>query len=233
MPLNRALSSYHSILVSRLRDTLNIRRLMHPNNLCRAIYGFRPRSSSLDELFNLRSQFRICKAEIINSTGPQNRQAWKTSATTIHESTACLAEVIGHGRVGANGLFLTKGWEIVLTTDVLEICVVYCNIGLVEGWADLATVDAMADMAIEQTGLFQWLFIIMLGPWSFRFSLYHSGRLTSTSCTAPQKQVAVASSSVDQPSLERWTTGKPWSSKEVIFETERRKRTWTRRDCWG
>jgi hypothetical protein len=104
---------------------------------------------------------------------------------------------------------------------------------LVEGWADLATVDAMADMAIEQTGLFQWLFIIMLGPWSFRFSLYHSGRLTSTSCTAPQKQVAVASSSVDQPSLERWTMGKPWSWKEVIFETERRKRTWTRRDCWG
>lgn len=105
---NPTLSSCHLILVSRLRDTLNIRRLVHPNNLCRTIYGFRPSSSSLDELFDLRSQFSVCKAEIINSTGPQNRQAWKTCATTIHECTASLAEVIGHGRVGANGLFFTK-----------------------------------------------------------------------------------------------------------------------------
>ena len=36
--------------------------------------------------------------------------------------------------------------------------------------------------------------------------------LTRISCTAPQKQVAVASSSVDQPSFERFTTEKALSS---------------------
>jgi hypothetical protein len=43
-------------------------------------------------------------------------------------------------------------------------------------------------------------------------------QLTSTSCTDPQKQLAVASFSVDQPSLERPTMGKPRSSKEVMIE---------------
>ncbi len=33
-------------------------------------------------------------------------------------------------------------------------------------------------------------------------------KLTNESCTAPQKQVAVASSSVDQPSLAKPATGK-------------------------
>lgn len=39
---------------------------------------------------------------------------------------------------------------------MLEICVIYCDVGLVEGRADLATVDAMADMAVEQAGLLKW-----------------------------------------------------------------------------
>ena len=41
--------------------------------------------------------------------------------------------------------------------------------------------------------------------------------LTRISCTAPQKQVAVASSSVDQPSFERFTTGKALSSEMVMI----------------
>lgn len=40
--------------------------------------------------------------------------------------------------------------------------------------------------------------------------------LTRISCTDPQKQVAVASFSVDQPSLERLVIGKPWSLKGVM-----------------
>ena len=36
-------------------------------------------------------------------------------------------------------------------------------------------------------------------------------------CTAPQKQVAVASSSVDQPSFERFTTGKVLSSEILMI----------------
>jgi hypothetical protein len=42
--------------------------------------------------------------------------------------------------------------------------------------------------------------------------------LTRTNCTVPQKQVAVASSSVDQPSLERLATGKLLSSKVSISQ---------------
>jgi hypothetical protein len=48
------------------------------------------------------------------------------------------------------------------------------------------------------------------------FISYDTDRLTRTNCTDPQKQVAVASSSVDQPSLDRLTMGKPWSLKEVM-----------------
>jgi hypothetical protein len=40
------------------------------------------------------------------------------------------------------------------------------NVGLVKGGPDLAAVDAMADMSIDQTGLLQWLslcFVISAG----------------------------------------------------------------------
>jgi hypothetical protein len=73
------------------------------------------------------------------------------------------------------------------------------DVGLVEGGTNLAAVGAMADMTVDKTGFLEWLYMLV----SLRSSGLELVILTKTSCTAPQKQVAVASSSLDQPSFER------------------------------
>jgi hypothetical protein len=73
------------------------------------------------------------------------------------------------------------------------------DVGLVEGGTNLAAVGAMADMTVDKTGFLEWLKL----PVSSGIPGSELDRLTKTSCTAPQKQVAVASSSLDQPSFER------------------------------
>jgi hypothetical protein len=73
------------------------------------------------------------------------------------------------------------------------------DVGLIEGGTNLAAVGAMADMTVDKTGFLEWLYMLV----SLRSSGLELVILTKTSCTAPQKQVAVASSSLDQPSFER------------------------------
>jgi hypothetical protein len=73
------------------------------------------------------------------------------------------------------------------------------DVGLVEGGTNLAAVGAMADMTVDKTGFLEWLYMLV----SLRSPGLELVILTKTSYTAPQKQVAVASSSLDQPSFER------------------------------
>lgn len=79
------------------------------------------------------------------------------SATAIHKSSTCLAKVVRHPRVGAYCFRLAKGGEVILTTDVLEMRICHSNVGLVEGRSNLATVDAMTDVAVDKAGLLERL----------------------------------------------------------------------------
>jgi hypothetical protein len=99
---------------------------------------------------------------------------------------------------------------------------------LVEGRTDFTAIEAVADVTVDQTRLLEWLRVLVrdkdqdYSKCKVRNMIPHGNEnmipLTRTNCTAPQKQVVVASSSVDHPSFERWTTGKPLSSKVLIFQ---------------
>lgn len=94
---------------------------MHPNNLRRALNRLRPSSPPLDKLLHLRPQLSLSQREIIHGTSAQNRQSRKSCTAAIHESAAGLAEVVGHGRIGANGLLFAERREVILATGMFEV----------------------------------------------------------------------------------------------------------------
>ena len=86
----------------------------------------------------------------------------------------------------------------------------------------------MADVAVDQTRSLKWLTLLVSTYTRHRLKQRREfiaashdkldlAILTRISCTAPQKQVAVASSSVDQPSFERFTTGKVLSPEILMI----------------
>ena len=130
---------------------------MHPLHLRRALYRQRPGDPPLNELLHLRPQLSLCQTEIIHRACTKNRQAWKPSTAAVHKRTARLAKVIRHKCIGANRLSLAESREVVLTTDMFEVGVRDGDVGLVEGRADFATINAVADVAVNQTGFLEWL----------------------------------------------------------------------------
>ena len=129
---------------------------MHPLHLCRTLYRHRPGDPPLNELLHLRPQLGLCQTEVIDRASTKNRQAWKPSTAAVHKRPARLAKVIRHECIGANRFGLTKGCEVILATNVFEMRVRNCDVGLVEGRADFAAVDAVTDVAVDQAGLLEW-----------------------------------------------------------------------------
>jgi hypothetical protein len=130
---------------------------MHPCRLSSTFNRHGPGNPPLNELFHLRPQLGFCQGEVINRASAQDRHSREASATAIHESSTCLAKVVRHARVGTYCFGLAEGGEVILTTDVLEMRIRHSDVGLVEGGSNLATVDAMTDMAIYEAGFLKWL----------------------------------------------------------------------------
>jgi hypothetical protein len=130
---------------------------MHPRRLSSTLNWQGPGNPPLNELFHLRPQLGFCQGEVINHASAQYRHSREASATAIHKGSTCLAEVVGHARVGAYRFCLAECGEVILTTDMLEMRIRHSDVGLVEGGSNLSTVDAMTDMAIYEAGFLKWL----------------------------------------------------------------------------
>jgi hypothetical protein len=194
---------------------------MHPRHLSCTFNRYRPSNSPLNELFHLRSQLGLYQSEVINGASAQDCHPREASAAAVHKSPARLAKVVRHARVGSDCFGLAEGGEVTFTAGVLEMRVCNGDVGLVERRSDLAAVDAMADMTVYEAWFLQWLYKVLArktqdhNPREDKtkeqecrsLRRINADQLTSTSCTDPQKQVAVASFSVDQPSSERLTIG--------------------------
>lgn len=143
----------------KLRNALNVRRLVHPHDLRRALYRNRPRHSPLDELLHLRPQLRLSQRIVIDRAGAKDSQAGKPGAAAKHERPTRPAKVVGHGRAGAgpDGPSLGEAGELVLAAGVAHVGVGHGDVGLVEGRADLAAVCAVADVPVDETWLLQRL----------------------------------------------------------------------------
>ena len=125
-------------------------------------------------------------------------------------------------------MVLAKGFQVVVAAEVLEMSVGDDEVGCEHGRGDFAAVGAVADEGVDQSWALGWLGFFdgavsvvyvnevgrkveRKGEWGGSRSvgshtrvpmgrLRMDARLTNASCTAPQKHVAVASSSLDQPS---------------------------------
>ena len=130
---------------------------MHSYHLRRALYRHRPSDPPLYELFHLRSQLGLRQDGVIDCASAQNCHSRKPGAAAAHESSTGLTEVVCHGCVGAHGLGLAEGGEVIFTTEVPEMRVHHGDVGLVEGGTNLTAVDAMADMTVDQPRFLEWL----------------------------------------------------------------------------
>lgn len=142
---------------SVLWNALYIRRLMHPHHLSSPWYWQRPGNPPFNELLDLRPQLCFRQGEIIHRASAQDSHSREASATSVHKRSTRLAEVVRHARVRTYRLGLAEGAEVVLATDVLEVRICHGDVGLVEGRADLAAVDAVADVAVHEAGSLKWL----------------------------------------------------------------------------
>lgn len=81
------------------------------------------------------------------------------------------------------------------------------EIGCEHGGCDFAAIGAVADEAIQETRARGWLHIISTRILSWEIKERRGLQHTNANCTAPQKHVAVASSSPEYPSLARPARG--------------------------
>lgn len=89
---------------------------------------------------------------------------------------------------------------------MLEVRVQDGEVGGEHAGCDLVAVGAIADESVDEAGGFGGLGVAQCQRRSLGWEVLRG--LTKASCTAPQKQVAVASVSVDQPSFARPARGK-------------------------
>lgn len=164
----------------------------------------------LGELLHLWPELGFVQIEVIDGADSTDLHSRKRGANTIHQGPAGLTEVVGHGVVVDGRGVLRESGEVVLASQVGDVFVVGREIRCEHGCRDLVAVGAMAHKGAYQTWCLCWLFSFAnMSSVSHRFSFLlghrHLGelgyRLTTLSCTAPQKHVAVASVSVDHPSF--------------------------------
>ena len=69
----------------------------------------------------------------------------QTDSAKRTQSSTCPTEIIRHHLLTPNAVFLSKGLEIVLAAQVLEVFVVYGEVGGEHGCGDFTAVGAVAD----------------------------------------------------------------------------------------
>ena len=142
----------------------------------------------------------VVQVEVVDTAYPQEVLAGKAAANSVHQATADGAEVIRHGVAGLDALVGRPCRELVLSTDVLHVLVVDAEVGGEHGCGDFAAVATVADE--RELDFVNCLRIKKRQCRCLQgvdFSSIES-LLTNSSCTAPQKQVAVALLSLLQPS---------------------------------
>lgn len=157
-----------------------------------------PANTRVGEKLKLRSQLSLMQVEIIDCANSHEALVRREGASAIHEGAAGRAEGVGHFGSRGRRLVLAPARQVVLTADEPDVGVVDGEVGGEHGSGDLATVEAVADKGVDQTRGLSRLYLN--SNVSMYNSLFKTVEPTKTICTAPQKQVAVASVSDDQPS---------------------------------
>lgn len=160
--------------------------------------------------------------EIVHGADAQDTLARERCADAVHERAARGTEVVGHGVARGDGARLAEGRQVVAAAQVLQVRVGDGEVGCERGRGEFEAVGAVAGGGVVQARASGWLGGLgggvgaegMRWIWGARrkgvegelagiLSHVHGGvdsgaSLTNASYSAPQKHVAIASSSFDQ-----------------------------------
>lgn len=160
--------------------------------------------------------------EIVHGADAQDTLVRERRADAVHERAARGTEVVGHGVARGDGARLAEGRQVVAAAQVLQVRVGDGEVGCERGRGESVAVGAVAGGGVDQARALDWLGGLgggvgaeeMRWIWGVRrkgggrklagrLSRVHGradsgARLMTASCTAPQKHVAIASSSFDQ-----------------------------------
>lgn len=128
-------------------------------NLLHTLHAREPVGPLPHELLDLRLQLGLHQVEVVDGADAQDAGAGPAGADAVHEGAADLAEVVGHGAAGLDGLLLAVGVEVLLAPQVLQVRVGDGEVGGEHGGRDLVAVAAVADEGVEQAWAFGWLAI--------------------------------------------------------------------------
>lgn len=95
-------------------------------------------------------QQRILQLKIIHRSDTKNALPRKPRANPVHEGAASGTEVIGHGISRSNSLVLSKCCHVLLTANVLEMCVLDDETGCEHRGGDLAAVVTVTHECFDE-----------------------------------------------------------------------------------
>lgn len=139
----------------------------------------------------------MVQGEVIDGTDSQYALAREPLSNAVHECPADRTEVISHRLARSDRFVLLEHGQLLPTSNVSKIAIVDKEVRRKHRCCDLATVGTVADKRIYEPGFCGGLIERVV---SYVQLQCYRHVLTKASWTAPQKHVAVASASFDQPS---------------------------------
>lgn len=116
-----------------------------------------PVDSVFDKDLDSGLQLALVQMKVINRSNSENALAGETLSDTVHERTANRAKVVRHPLAGSDRLVLLEDSQLVFATNVLQILIIDDEVGRKHRSGNLATVGAIADKGIYESGLDRWL----------------------------------------------------------------------------
>lgn len=166
-----------------------------------------PPHPALNKTLGPGLELPLGQAEVVDGPDAQDAGPGIAGRHAVHKGATGRTEVVCHLVARGDGLGLPPAAEVLLAAQVLEVLVVDGEVGCEHGRCDLAAVCTVAHECVDEAWALGRLCLALANVCDARMrGLGHDAgnglgmRLTNDSWTAPQKQVAVASSSVDQPS---------------------------------
>lgn len=124
------------------------------------LYARKPTDTILRKLLPLRLQFGLVQTEIIHTTKTQDRHRWKCRTNTIHERPTRETEVVSHAGVWPDrSNWISPAFEVVATTQVLQIFVINAEVGCKHWRGELAAIHTVANKGIDKAWAFGWLVV--------------------------------------------------------------------------
>lgn len=173
----------------------------HSLGLLHSVNRFDPFGPMFREYLHSRLQDSVMESMIIDDSASHKLCARRTIPSSKHQSSTGLAERVCHLFAGAGGLLLSEYSEIAFTSSESHVIVESGEVGCEHRCGYFSAVGAMADEGVGESGCFERLH----RKFNARSLAEWVESRTITIWTAPHAQVAVASSSFDQPSSVR-----PW-----------------------